>query len=493
MKVIGRIYIYDNRLKNIAPFTIQLAHFRNMLIILILKLKEHLSYYPTNEALLYSLLADRLNKRTLNNLEKLQKLNEISNIIKSDNFLSKLLNSMKKLKKELNNNYAIQSIIRQVCRDFKAYRKAYEEYLANSNKFSGKPKPPKAKKLKNIDKFTVELNKMSFKINNKILHVKLHKNKQIRIKLPEFIKEPSSVRITYYLGFAYVDIVYDKHIEELKPLGKYKAGIDLGVENFATVVSTNDNVPSIVVKSSYLKSFNQWWNKLSAKLRSQIDTIKNLLKENPDDKNILLELKILTKRIKKLHLHRKKWMENIVHQVSKAISVFLHQTEHDKVFIGRNILEAKNGSNLSKRVNQNFVQIPFRLFIDKLAYKLKWLGIKLVEVDESYTSKASCISDDIIEIQRRVGNNEKVSMSGDRICRGLYFDKIVNLIFHADVNGAFNILKVGLKKKRLFKKVDKIVKVKLCRPKAVRLFEFCRAVLGNLCPPNWAVEVGLSR
>ena len=155
MKVITRIYIYDNRLKNISPFTIQLTHFPNMLIILIHKLKEQLGYYPHNESILYSLLADKLNKRTLNNQEKLQKLNKISNIIKSDNFLSELLNSMKKLKNELNNNPALQSIIRQVCKDFKSYRKAYEEYLSNPNKFTGKPKPPKAKKLKNIDKFTV--------------------------------------------------------------------------------------------------------------------------------------------------------------------------------------------------------------------------------------------------------------------------------------------------------------------------------------------------
>ncbi|ADC69191.1 transposase, IS605 OrfB family [Methanocaldococcus sp. FS406-22] len=490
MKVITRIYIYDNRVKNITSFIIQLAHFRNMLIILIHKLKEQLGYYPNNEALLYSLLAEKLNLKRTKDKNKIEKLNKLLEIIKSDNFLSELLNSMKKLKNELNNNPALQSIIRQVCKDFKSYRKAYEEYLANSNKFTGKPKPPKAKKLKNIDKFTIELNKMSFKVNNKILHVKLHKNKQIRIKLPEFIKKPSSIRITYYLGFAYVDIVHDKYIGELKPLSNYKAGIDLGVENFATIVSTNDNIPSIVIKSSHLKAFNQWYNKLLAKLRSRIDKVKNLLKENSEDKNLLSELEVLTRRIRKLHLYRKKWMENVAHQVSKAIALYLHKTGHDKVFIGKNILEAKNGSNLSKRVNQNFVQIPFRLFIDKLAYKLKWFGIKLVEVDESFTSKSSCVSDDIIEIQKSKG---KVSMSGDRICRGLYFDKVINLIFHADVNGAFNILRVGLKRKRLFKKIDRIAKVKLCRPKTVRLFEFCRVVLGNLCPPNWAVEVGLSR
>ena len=485
MKMISRIYIYDSRVKNITSFAIQLAHFRNMLIILIHKLKEHLGYYLINESLLYSLLADKLNLKKTKDKIKIIKLNKLLEIIKSDNFLSKLLINMKKLKNELKNNYVIQSVIRQVCRDFKSYRNAYEEYSKNPNKFTGKPKPPKAKKLKNIDKFTVELNKNTFKVKNRILYIKLHRNKKIRVKLPEFIKEPSSIRITFYLGFAYVDVVYDKHIEELKPLGNYKAGIDLGVENLATIASTNDNIPSIIIKSSHLKAFNQWYNKLLAKLRSRIDNIKNLLKENPNDEKLLSELEVLMRRIKKLHVHRKKWMENIAHQISKAIALYLHKTGHDKVFIGKNILEAKNGSNLNRRVNQNFVQIPFRLFIDKLAYKLKWFAIKLVEVDESYTSKASCISDDIIEIQK---SKNKVSVSGDRITRSLFKDLKLNKVFHADVNGAFNILKVGLKVKKLFKNLNSIVMLKLCNPIKYKLFKFCDLILYKKATPELSLS-----
>ena len=155
MKVINRIYIHDDRLKNITSFTKQLTHFRNMLLILIHRLKDTLGYYPTSEGLLYSLLANKLNLKRTKDKSKIEKLNNLLNIIKSDNFLSELLNNMKKLKKELSNNYAIQSIIRQVCKSFKSYRKAYEEYLKNPNKFNGTPKPPKLRKLKNIDKFTV--------------------------------------------------------------------------------------------------------------------------------------------------------------------------------------------------------------------------------------------------------------------------------------------------------------------------------------------------
>ena len=70
MKVISRIYIYDNRVKNITSFTLQLAHFRNMLLILIHRLKDTLGYYPTSEALLYSLLANKLNLAKTKNKSK---------------------------------------------------------------------------------------------------------------------------------------------------------------------------------------------------------------------------------------------------------------------------------------------------------------------------------------------------------------------------------------------------------------------------------------
>ena len=129
MKVINRIYIYDNRVKNITSFTLQLAHFRNILVILIHKLKDTLGYYPTSEGLLYSLLVDKLNLKRTKDKSKIEKLNKLLEVINSNNSLSELLNSLKKLKRELSNNYAIQSIIRQVCKSFKSYRNAYNEYL----------------------------------------------------------------------------------------------------------------------------------------------------------------------------------------------------------------------------------------------------------------------------------------------------------------------------------------------------------------------------
>ncbi len=473
-----------------------------MLFILIHQLKEKLGYYLTIEALLYSLLVDKLNISKTKDQNKVEKLNQLLKIINSDTKLSKLLKDMKELKKDISNTYAIQSVIRITCKNFKAYRKAYEEYLKEPSKFNGVPKPPKPKKLKNIDRFTVELNKLSFKILNGILHIKLHNGKKVKVKMPKYLINPSSVRITYYLGFAFIDIVFDKYIEELNPLFNHKAGIDLGVENFITLVSNGRNIPSLVIKSAHLKSYNQWFNKLLASLRSELDLLRNEYKENKNDE-LLLKIIELERRIKNLYLDRKKWMENLVHQIAKALALYLHRTGHDCVYVGNNLLEAKQCSNMSKKNNQNFIQIPFRLFLDKLVYKLQWFGIKLYEVDESWTSKSSCISDDVLKIQRKFRKILKLdddkekgkqigilknSMSGVRFTRSLFKDTKINKVLHADVNGAFNILKVGLKAKELFNNLDSKVIMKLCNPIKNNIFKFCEFVLNKATSEPFYIE-----
>ncbi|MCY0878217.1 MAG: hypothetical protein OWU84_04685 [Firmicutes bacterium] len=99
--------------------------------------------------------------------------------------------------------------------------------------------------------------------------------------------------------------------------------------------------------------------------------------------------------------------------------------------------------------NQHFVSIPFRKLINMLQYKLADLGIALIETPEPFTSKASALSDDIVEIQAQYRETRKhnqppsIHCSGKRIARGLYKDNRLNKVFHADLNGSFNILKVG--------------------------------------------------
>ena len=67
-----------------------------------------------------------------------------------------------------------------------------------------------------------------------------------------------------------------------------------------------------------------------------------------------------------------------------------------------------------RKVNQAFVQIPLSRFKDKLVFKCRQKGIKIVVINESYTSKSSFYDNDLIT---------KGKYSGTRISRGLYQTK----------------------------------------------------------------------
>ena len=56
-----------------------------------------------------------------------------------------------------------------------------------------------------------------------------------------------------------------------------------------------------------------------------------------------------------------------------------------------------------------------------LRYKCEEKGIKFVETEESYTSKASFLSKDKL-LKYGVKQNKKIKYSGARISRGMYKD-----------------------------------------------------------------------
>ena len=64
----------------------------------------------------------------------------------------------------------------------------------------------------------------------------------------------------------------------------------------------------------------------------------------------------------------------------------------------------------------------------------------------------------------------------------------MNKVFHADVNAAFNILKVGSRRKKLFKKLNSVVMLKLCNPVKYKLFEFCDLILYRKATPELSLS-----
>ncbi|WP_293088268.1 IS200/IS605 family accessory protein TnpB-related protein, partial [Okeania sp. SIO3B5] len=99
----------------------------------------------------------------------------------------------------------------------------------------------------------------------------------------------------------------------------------------------------------------------------------------------------------------------------------------------------KQKINLGKRNNQNFLSVPYNRLIEMLSYKAKIVGIDVILIEESYTSKASFIDNDLIPVYKK-GEKNQVTFSGKRVKRGLYRTASIGLI-NADVNGSLNIMR----------------------------------------------------
>jgi putative transposase len=96
----------------------------------------------------------------------------------------------------------------------------------------------------------------------------------------------------------------------------------------------------------------------------------------------------------------------------------------------------KQEISIGKRNNQNFVQVPHARFIQMLSYKAELVGIQVILVNESHTSKCSFLDDEPICHHERY--------AGKRIKRGLFRASDGRRIINADVNGAYNILRKAI-------------------------------------------------
>jgi len=213
-------------------------------------------------------------------------------------------------------------------------------------------------------------------------------------------------------------------------------GIDLGLNNLVTVV--NNALKPFIVKGGVIKSINQYYNKQLARLRA--------IKDKQG-------YKFETKRIQRLNLKRNNKISDYFHKVSKHIINYCKTNNIGTIIIGYNEKWkeqiAKNNhkmyKDICKKNNQNFVQIPFLKLINMIQYKAKLVGIRVVLVNESYTSKCSFFDNEKVEYHRKY--------KGTRIKRGL-FRTFNGKIINADVNAAYNIIIKAVPK--AFDKVDGI-------------------------------------
>ena len=163
-----------------------------------------------------------------------------------------------------------------------------------------------------------------------------------------------------------MEIVYEIEVPDQPIESNRIIGIDIGIDNLATV-SSNIKEQPFIINGRPLKSMNQYYNKEKAKIQSDFK-----LKHNKKWSN----------RLQQLTDKRNSKIDDYIHKASKKIIDWCVDYKIDTIVVGKN-KNWKQEVDIGKRNNQNFTQIPMAMFIDKIKYKAENVGIKVIETEES--------------------------------------------------------------------------------------------------------------
>ena len=325
--------------------------------------------------------------------------------------------------KKLNSNMA-QQILKEVDESFKSFFALLK--LAKNGQYNGKIKLPNY-----LDKDGFTTLVIGFvRLKDDMLIVpysnsfkKTHQ--EVKVKLPSVLKDKKikEIRIIPKQHSRYFEIQYTYEVKEIqRELNENNVlGIDLGIDNFCTCV-TNAGA-SFIIDGRKLKSINQYYNKINAKLQSIKDKQK---------------IERTTLRQKRITRKRNNRINDYLSKATRTIVNYCLNNDIGKLVLGYSE-DFQRNSNIGSINNQNFVNIPYGKLRNKLIYLCKLYGIEFKLQEESYTSKASFFDGDEIPVYDKENLQEYV-FSGKRIKRGLYQTSAGKLI-NADCNGALNILR----------------------------------------------------
>lgn len=318
-------------------------------------------------------------------------------------------------------------VVKETLRDFSSYFESIKKYKNNPSDFLGIPKIPKYIKASQIE-FTITNQDAVIYKNNNQHYLKLPKTK-IKVPLGKLningkLKE---VKVKPFYDTYKISIIVENVDSFLNENNNRYLGIDLGVNNFATV-NNNCGLKPFIINGKNIKSYNQWYNKELSKLKSNLDKYNNSL-DNETPK------KYTSKRIQKLNKSHYFKTNDFYNKVANNIITYALQNNISFICVGKNN-NWKQEIDLGSKNNQTFCFIAHALFIKKLTNLGLKNGITVIPTEESYTSKSSLLDFDELNFEE---DDEKL-FSGRRIERGIYQTKN-GILINADVNGAGNIIR----------------------------------------------------
>jgi len=304
---------------------------------------------------------------------------------------------------------ASQLVLRSLDKNWKSFFNGIKLYSkGNKNNFLGKPNLPKYKNQNG--RSALMLTNNLFKIKNEEIYFSwkpLNKFSGIKTRVN---KETLQIRFIPVGACYYMEIIYKESVKEVRNC-KNIMGIDLGINNFATI-SNNIGLQSIIINGRIIKSMNQNYNRLKSKIQKETGIKWCNKLQNINDK------------------HQRK-IDYFMHCSSRYIIDYCLQNDIDTIVIGKND-RWKQLSKMGKKNNQNFEYIPYEKFISKLKYKCENQGINFMQTEESYTSGTSYL-DHELPIKENYDKTRRKK-------RGLFVSND-GIKINADLNGSYQIIK----------------------------------------------------
>ena len=424
---------------------------------------------------------------------------QVNNYFNSQHVNFELFNQAKLACFHLNDKN-IGEIVGRLHKDWSNFFVTLKKFNSNkSNNNLQKPSYPKPKKLSKVYNYSVPLEVSKFSmakadkgllginLGNKMVYVKFFNfNKdKLNNNKPQYLnKKINSVTVSLSHGHIYYNLQYIDEKQNLKDNIKNKdldnfskkeenskiAGLDIGINNIASIFVNDNTTKSIIISGKELISYNCNFNKRLSKINEEISNEVIQYKEiinKQGNKQLIPEKysqkgKLLQNRKSQLFERRKLYMDDYMQKLSKKITNYLCVNKVDSLVISRNLSFTKTTGEIKmvKKTKQKFYQIPFGRLLNLIKSKLTEKEINIVEINEAYTSKTSSLTGDIVKVQAKSKGKKEIlpnDLNGSRgskikgnlnnpLGRGLFKDMVINKIINADINAAVNHIKVGINK-----------------------------------------------
>ena len=322
-----------------------------------------------------------------------------------------------------------QICIQEKCREWKSFYRATAEYGKDPKKFKEHPHVPGYLNPK-TGRGSLVITSQNFKVdeNGNVIMPKFLSGIHIRARHGNV----RQIRIKIFKNSILISLMYEK--EEKQICGTKVMGIDLGVNNLLAAAWDSEDRP-VIINGKPLKSINQYYNKAKAHMQKEAKIYNG---------------KNSTKRMNKLTAKRNRKIKDYMHKASRKIVDMAVSSGVGLIVIGANH-GWKQKVHMGNVTNQNFVSIPYKTLINMIEYRAKLEGIEVRIVSESYTSGTSFLDGE--EPTKDYYDKSR------RIKRGL-FRSNNGILINADINAAYQMIKLGSTRAIPIKAGEQIIKIK---------------------------------